>query len=236
MIYEKVIEKIILKLREYLGNKKAIIGISGGIDSAIVAALCARAVGKENVLGVLIPYGKQSAEDGKLVANHIGIENKEINIKEMVDKFNYIEFDKISLGNIMARMRMIILYSFANQLNGMVIGTSNKTETEIGYFTKYGDGGCDIEPIADIYKTEIFEIAKILGIPQKIINRKPSAELFDGQTDEGEIGANYGEIDSVLKGEINNGKIYDEIQRRIKSSEHKRHMPPTFYVQGELYK
>ncbi len=231
MIYEKAIEKVTKGLKEHLGNKKAVIGISGGIDSAVVASLCVNAVGKENVLGVLIPYGTQSTEEGKILVNHLGIENKTINIKEIVDKFNYLPLDKISLGNVMARTRMIVLYSFANQLEGRVIGTSNKTETEIGYFTKYGDGGCDLEPIADIYKTEIFEIAKILKIPQRIIDKKPSAGLYEGQTDEGEIGATYEEMDAVLKGKITEGKVYDLIQRRIENSEHKRKMPPTFYVQ-----
>jgi NAD+ synthase len=233
MNYTKLIEKIELKLKEYLGGKKAIIGISGGIDSSVVATLCARAIGKENVIGILMPFGNQCTDDAKLLVDYLGIENREINIEEIIGKFDYFKFDPLCLGNIKARVRMIILYSFANRLNGMVVGTSNKTENDIGYFTKYGDGGCDIEPIADIYKTEIFKLAEVLGIPKKIIEKEPSAELYDGQTDEREIGASYKEIDEVLKKEIVEGGSYNLVHKRIKASEHKRKMPTIFYVRED---
>lgn len=230
MNLELAIKKIEIEIKNYVKDKKAIIGISGGLDSAVVAALCSRALGKENVFGVLMPYGNQDTKDAKFVSDYLGIDYREINIKDIVDKFDFLELDKISKGNVKARVRMAILYSFANQLNGLVIGTSNKSEIETGYITKYGDGGVDIEPIGDLYKTEVFKVAKLLKIPEKIIKKKPSAELYDGQTDEGEIGASYTEIDAVLKGEINFGEIYEKIQTRRKDSKHKRKMPPIFKV------
>lgn len=230
MNLESAIKKIEIEIKNYAKDKKAIIGISGGLDSAVVATLCSRALGKKNVWGVSMPYGNQDTKDAKLVSDYLNIEYREINIKDIVDKFDFLELDKVSKGNIMARTRMIILYAFANQLNGLVIGTSNKSEIKTGYITKYGDGGVDIEPIGDLYKTEVFKVAKLLKFPVKIIKKKPSAELYDGQTDENELGANYIEIDAVLKGEISSGEIYEKIQTRRRDSKHKRKMPPIFKV------
>ena len=115
--------------------------------------------------------------------------------------------------------------------NGFVVGTGNKSEIAIGYYTKYGDGGVDLEPIGDLYKTEVFELAKFLEIPQKIIDKKPSAGLWEGQTDENEIGYTYEDLDSALKGELNFRERYDNLERLVRNSEHKRHMPPVFKIQ-----
>lgn len=240
MNYQKIIQNIENQLKNYIGNRKAIIGISGGLDSSVVAALCARALGKENVLGISMPYGDQETYDADLVIRNLGINGKTFNIKEEVDikirkleKMLGKEIDKVTKGNIMARERMNTLYGFSNELDGMVIGTGNKSEIEIGYFTKYGDGGVDLEPIGDLYKTEIFELATYLPIAVKIINKNPSAELWDNQTDEDELGMKYKQLDSVLKGEITVGPIYDKVQKMRENSEHKKNMPPVFKVRED---
>jgi len=241
-------------IKEFLGDKNAIIGISGGIDSAVVATLCVNAVGKKRVIGVQMPYGEQSVVDGDILIKHLGIKTEYvIDIKSTINCFKgrlwmLLPDDKLMYGNIRARTRMIILYAFANSHNGLVMGTSNKTEFLLGYFTKFGDGGCDLEPIGDLYKTEIFELAKYLGVPECIINKKPSAELWDGQTDEGEIGMSYAEMDGILKGmdtpsafykdknleeKYGKGKV-EAIVKRITSTEHKRHMPKTLVVYPQM--
>jgi NAD+ synthase len=235
----KSIEIIECQIRDYLGNKKAVIGISGGIDSAVVAYLCRNAVGRDKVTGIMMPYETQDIKDAKKVCNEIGYANL-IDIKPIVDTFeasigtvgaNY----RLAIGNIRARVRMTLLYAEAGRSNGLVIGTSNKTEIALGYFTKYGDGGCDIEPIGDLYKTEVVEVAKILGIPQSIIDKKPSAELWEGQTDEGEFEMTYSEIDEMLQQtmpiSLFISKYGDKALKLIKrttSTEHKRKMPPSF--------
>lgn len=235
MKLERVIETVVKELKQFIGNRKAIIGVSGGIDSAVVATLCIRAVGEENVLGISMPYGNQNTEDANFVINHLGIDCKEVNIKEIVDKFDFMKLDKLGKGNIMARVRMIILYVFANQYNGLVIGTGNKSEISVGYFTKYGDGGVDLLPIGDLYKTEIFEVARLLKLPERIINKKPSADLWEGQTDEGEIGISYEMLDSILKGRITNlnKEIVDKVKSMVKRSEHKRYNPTIIKIREE---
>jgi NAD+ synthase len=164
MDYEFIVNKLKQDIRFFLKDKNAIIGISGGIDSAVVAALCVEAVGKDRVIGIQMPYGGQSTEDGTILMKHLDIDfgdNSVINIKPIVDTFTkeltMIENTKLTNGNIRARVRMALLYAIAGGSNGMVMGTGNKTEILLGYFTKYGDGGVDVEVIGNLYKTEIFE-------------------------------------------------------------------------------
>ena len=233
MNYESVLGNIEKQLRQYVGNRKAIIGISGGIDSALVAALCSRVFGKQQVLGVLMPYYEEHLEDSRLVVDFLEIESKHVNIKNIVDGFDFLKPSKSTKGNIMARIRMTILYAFANQLNGFVIGTGNKTEIETGYFTKYGDGGVDIEPIGDLYKTEVYELARFLELPEQIINKKPSAGLYKGQTDECELGLSYEKLDSVLKGSYAEPGSVEIVRRLRADSEHKRQMPYVIKLRGE---
>lgn len=205
MDYNKVENQIsgfIRRMVSESGMKKAVIGLSGGIDSTVVAYLTVKALGKENVYGIILPCEDNIYKnDAFNLAERLDINYEILSIKKFVDDFISIKHinDKIRIGNFMARIRMCILYDKAKELDALVIGTTNKTEMLLGYFTKYGDGAVDIEPIADLYKTEIFELAKYLGVPENIINKTPSADLWEGQTDEEELGMNYDNIDKILK-------------------------------------
>jgi len=228
--FEKVLSVIVKNIKNYVGGKNVFIGISGGIDSAVTTALCVKALGPQKVFGILMPYGQQSdIHDSKLIIDFLKIKSKKNNIKPFVDSFNFKK-NKYVNANIMSRVRMILLYAHANLHNGLVVGTTNKSEFEIGYFTKHGDGGCDLEPIANLFKTEIFEFAKFLKIPDQIINKKPSAGLWDGQSDEGELGFSYEALDKFLQGETIDTEIEEKIKKIILNSEHKRHLPPIISI------
>jgi NAD+ synthase len=189
-------------LRE-AGFSKGVLGLSGGVDSALVATLAAEALGKDNVLAALMPYRTSSPEsmpDAAAFARRIGIRYETIDISPMVDA--YVErtpgMDNIRKGNVMARQRMIVLYDLSAREGALVIGTSNKTEILLGYGTQYGDTACAVNPIGNLYKTQVWQLAEAAGVPHSIVAKKPSADLWQGQTDEGELGFTYRSVDRLL--------------------------------------
>lgn len=185
------------------GFSKAVIGLSGGIDSAVSAYLAAEALGPKNVYTVMMPYRTSSPEsraDAEQVVKALGVHTDLVDITPMVEPLFDAQriTDNLRKGNIMARQRMIILYDRSQKENALVIGTSNKTESMLGYGTLFGDMACAINPLGDLYKTHIWDLAEELGIPEKIIKKKPTADLWQGQTDEGELGFSYREADRLL--------------------------------------
>jgi NAD+ synthase len=243
----------------------AVVGVSGGVDSAVVLHLCVRAVGKERVIPVSLPCGSGSAKDWGYACHLLSslgwvfknpsrdLETVDIFeayvrlatcVEARRDRDSYpswnpmhrVPLSQISLANLQARLRMCVLYAIAGDNNGIVMGTTNRSEYEIGYATKYGDHGVDVEPIQEFFKSEVFEMAKLLGVPQEIIDRPPSAGLWDGQTDEGEIGMSYTELDLRLrdwaKGIVpqtrEEADRWMPIWERMQKNEHKKNLPPSY--------
>ncbi len=247
MEWEKVTDTICNFIERYIKESNAdgvVVGLSGGVDSSTVAFLCVRALGKERVLGLVMPEVGITAEedirDAIDIAERLGIEYKTVEINEIVNLFKEKlgEGGKLAEANLKPRIRMIINYYHANRMNRLVAGTGNKSELMIGYFTKYGDGGVDFLPIGDLYKTEVLELARYLGVPEKIIRKKPTAGLWIGQTDEDEIGMSYTELDKILeaieKGEKRNDEKFERVRYLIRISKHKREMPPVAKVRELL--
>ncbi len=187
------------------GCKGIVVGLSGGVDSAVAATFCCRAVGGKKVLGLTLPSGVTKPEDiadAAMLCNQLGMEHLVISIEPILRGFQAMPDFKGSaylLGNLMARIRMTVLYYQANLDNTLVCGTSNRSEYMLGYCTKFGDNAADFQPLLHLFKTEIYDIAKELGIPGPIIRKKPSAGLWEGQSDEEEIGLTYTEIDNSLR-------------------------------------
>ncbi len=202
----KIIESFIRQYVTERGQNGVVIGMSGGLDSSVVAVLCVRALGRDKVLGLMLPESGSSAEDMKdavLVCEKLGIKYECVDISEIVNVMAETLGDKPdvkALANVKARARMIVLYYYANTMRRMVAGTSNKTELLVGYFTKYGDGGSDLLPIGDLYKAQVRQLSRYLGIPDNIIRKVPTAGLWRGQTDEGEMGIKYDKLDKILRG------------------------------------
>ena len=224
--------------------KKGILGLSGGLDSAVCAYLAVKSLGPQNVFVLIMPYKdtySKDVRDAKDIASRLKLKSHVIDISPMVDAY-YSEHpteSRILKGNKMARERMSILYDYSERKKAMILGTSNKTELLLGYGTIHGDMACGINPLGDLYKTQIRQLARYLKIPDKILKKKPTAGLWAGQTDEGELGLSYTKIDKILyqlvdlrktqKEAISAGFRKQDVEKiigLIKGSEFKRHMPP----------
>ena len=227
-----------------VGSSRAVIGLSGGIDSALSFALAVEALGRENVLGVRMPYkasSSDSLEHAGLLIEQFGTESETVEITDMVEPFFRMDpkMSKQRKGNIMARQRMIVLYDRSETFKGLVVGTSNKTEILLGYTTLWGDMASALNPIGDLYKTQLRQLARALHIPDVIIDKPPSADLWTGQTDEGELGFTYEEVDKLLyllvdqrfsaRELIEEGfdeKFVHKVLNRVSRNQFKRMMPP----------
>lgn len=245
MNHKETIDRIVKWLQEMVqksNSKGLLVGVSGGIDSAVVANLIKLAF-PNNSLGVILPIhsSKSSLEDAKLLIEQCKIANVTIDLSEehksmiekSMDSIKSIgiykeQYLQISDANLRARLRMSTLYAIANNLGYMVVGTDNADETYTGYFTKYGDGGVDIMPLKEIFKKDVYEMGKILGVPQSIINKAPSADLWENQTDESEMGVSYDSIEKFMKGEKVSKEEEQIITALHQKSEHKRNIPPHF--------
>lgn len=216
--------------------KGGVFGVSGGIDSALVLALSKKAWG-QNSLGLILPCHSLQADvdDAMELVSMFDCPHRVIDLAPtydtLVDSLRSLELSEspgkgLALANIKPRLRMISLYYHANLLNYLVVGTGNRDEVYVGYFTKYGDAGVDIMPLAALTKAEVKEMASYLGVPSRIVERVPSAGLWDGQTDEGEMGILYKDIDAYLIGQPVSEDVRERIERRHRDSEHKRRMPP----------
>lgn len=217
---------------EASGGAGAVFGLSGGVDSAVVAALALRAF-PHQCLGLVMPCHSdpQDAEDALLVAHHYGLATANVDLAPAFDALidalgltcSDLPENMLACANIKPRLRMTVLYAFANQRTYRVLGTGNASELAVGYFTKYGDGGVDLLPLGNVTKTRVRELAHALGVPQRIIDKPPSAGLWEGQTDEGEMGVSYAALDAYLDGVDDAAKAIVDPMRA--ASEHKRTLP-----------
>ena len=228
--YLKDIEKFLKNYLESNGMNTYVLGVSGGVDSSLCAALARNAVGKDKLHCLIVPIdsAKEDIEDALTLVKDLDLKYDIIDASETFHTYLKdfekcgMNFDRSTLGNLKARMRMSILYAVAQNERGLVIGTDNADERCVGYFTKYGDGACDILPIAHLVKAEVVEASKILGIRPSLAERVPTAGLYEGQTDEKEMGVSYKDLDAYVLGKEVNETAKKRIQYLERISEHKR--------------
>ena len=243
-LVRKLLTKFIHSEVTRTGFTRAVLGVSGGIDSALVAFLAAEALGPENLLGVRMPYrtsSQDSLDHAQLVIQALGIPHLTIPISDMADGLiaQFPDMSNLRKGNIMARCRMITIYDQSEAFKGLVIGTGNKTEIMLGYSTLYGDGAYALNPIGDLYKAQVRQLSQAIGVPQPIIDKAPSADLWAGQTDEQDLGFTYAEVDRLLYLLVDQRyspdecveagfepKFVETVTRRIRRNHFKRVMPP----------
>lgn len=256
--YEIIRSNIKKYLENYLIESKAnfyVIGLSGGVDSSVAATLAADAVGGEKVIALIMPDSsstpKDDIEDALYLAEKLDLKSNIVPIDKAVEAVStsipfFDPLDHVALGNVKARVRMTILYYTANRFNGLVLGTSDRSELLLGYFTKHGDGGADLLPIGDLYKTQIRELAKYLGLPDKIASKPSSPRLWPGQKAENELGFKYEDVDQILYAvfdlniepsrisEITGlpSELIEKVLKRVKATIHKRQPPPIISLKG----
>lgn len=226
------------------GFRRAVIGLSGGVDSSLACYLSAEALGPKNVMALRMPYktsSPESMEHAQLVIDDLGVQSMTVPITEMVEPLfeRFPDMDNVRHGNVMARQRMIILYDQSATFEGLVVGTGNKTEILLGYTTLYGDSACALNPNGDLYKAQIRQLARAMNVPEVIIQKPPSADLWVGQTDEGELGFSYDDVDQLLYLLVDqryspedcvefgfSEDFVDEVVARVRRNHFKRVLPP----------
>jgi NAD+ synthase len=247
MDYQQEIDNIVKWMKDYAENagcKGFVVGLSGGIDSSVIACLAVKAFGKDNVVGISLPCQTRQdmKDDAVILAENLGITFEQVFLDETFEALSQGLFvdtshDKINtltLANMKARLRMTALYAVANQNNYLVAGTGNKSELMVGYFTKFGDGGVDMEPLGNYYKGEVYKMAELMPeIPEGPKTKAPSADLYEGQTDEVELGITYDELDCMLRNIENDtisilDPIYQKVQKMMDSAKHKNELPPRY--------
>lgn len=230
--YLTQIEKFLQEYLEEAHCKSYVLGLSGGVDSSLVAAIAKKAVGKEHLFCYCIDIDSdpKDLEDAKKVAKELDLNLEVISLSEtyhsMLKELHGDEFIRLTKSNLKVRLRMVSLYAYAQEKSGLVLGTDNWDERYVGYFTKFGDGACDVLPIVHLTKGEVREAAKLYGVSKALAKRVPTAGLFEGQTDEGEMGILYSDLDAFLLGK----KVSENVEKRIEHlhriSEHKRILTP----------
>lgn len=226
------------------GFERAVLGLSGGIDSALVAFLVSESIGPERLLCLLMPYRTSSAEsrtDAEAVVEALGCPSELVEISPTVDGYfdGAADASQLRRGNFMARIRMAVLYDRSVTFRGLVVGTGNKTEALVGYTTLYGDSACAFAPIGDLYKSQVRQLARVIGVPDRIVAKQPSADLWAGQTDEDELGLRYADLDRLLFWMVDKRRnpeqlvemgfersTVERVARLVAGSEFKRQMPP----------
>lgn len=241
---EKILTKFIKEELAKFGYSKGILGLSGGLDSSVCACLASKALGPDNVISLIMPYGKtfgEDIDDAKEVARSLGIAYRIIDIAPMVDSYfkDHPTDNRILIGNKIARERMSILYDYSAREGALILGTSNKSELLLGYGTIHGDTACAINPLGDLYKTQVHELARHLEVPEQIQKKAPTAGLWDGQTDEEELGLSYEDVDKLLYQMVDQRltpeevitagfkkEMVERVISAVKNSEFKRKLPP----------